>query len=81
MFLWTVPRGEYLSLSCSQFIERSPNHRLGCRADDIDDIRRHPWFRGIDWEAMETKQLQPPFVPDVRLLLPILESFIDDSVR
>lgn len=32
------------------------------------DIRQHPWFTSMDWEALEAKESQPPFVPDVRRL-------------
>jgi len=52
-----------------QFIERDPLTRLGCRPNGqgIEDIKHHPWFAGIDWDALDTKECQPPFVPDVRL--------------
>jgi hypothetical protein len=33
----------------------------------MEDIKRHPWFRTIDWKQLETKGLEPPFVPDVRV--------------
>jgi hypothetical protein len=29
------------------------------------DIQQHPWFISIDWQALEAKEAQPPFVPDV----------------
>lgn len=49
-------------------IERDPNQRLGCRPDGqgIEDIHNHPWFRSIDWERLENKECQPPFVPDMK---------------
>ena len=52
----------------SQFIDRDPNTRLGCRPNGqgIEDIRRHPWFSCIDWDAIEKKEAQPPFIPEVR---------------
>ena len=41
--------------------------RLGCRAlvPSIDDIHNHPWFARINWEKLEAKQLDAPYVPDV----------------
>jgi serine/threonine kinase 32 len=33
----------------------------------MQDIRKHPWFKGIDWDNLELKESQPPFVPDVSL--------------
>ncbi|TFK21169.1 kinase-like protein [Coprinopsis marcescibilis] len=49
-------------------LEREPTSRLGCRPNGqgLDDIKRHPWFQGIDWEALENKQCQPLFVPDMK---------------
>lgn len=43
------------------FLERDPSKRLG----GIEEIQKHPWFRGIDWEAMYRKEVVPPFEPDV----------------
>ncbi|ETW83280.1 camp-dependent kinase-like protein [Heterobasidion irregulare TC 32-1] len=49
-------------------LERNPNTRLGCRAlvPSIDDIYSHPWFARINWEKLEAKQLDAPYVPDQR---------------
>lgn len=33
---------------------------------EYHDIRKHPWFSPIDWDSLENKEVQPPFVPDVR---------------
>ncbi|EMD33910.1 hypothetical protein CERSUDRAFT_117440 [Gelatoporia subvermispora B] len=50
------------------FLDRNPKTRLGCRDKDlgIDDIRTHPWFANMDWDALENKDTQPPFVPDMK---------------
>ena len=58
----------------SSFLERDITKRLGCKpdAEGLEEIRDHPWFSSIDWDKLENKQLQPPFVPDVRLLTPWL---------
>ncbi|KAF9466491.1 kinase-like domain-containing protein [Collybia nuda] len=50
------------------FITRDPETRLGCRPNGqgIKDIRQHPWFETIDWDTIETKECQPPFVPDMK---------------
>jgi serine/threonine kinase 32 len=49
-----------------QFIDRDPTTRLGCRPNGqgIEDIRRHPWFSCIEWDTIEKKESQPPFIPD-----------------
>jgi serine/threonine kinase 32 len=50
------------------FIDRDPHTRLGCRVDGqgLEDIRPHPWFARFDWDALERKECQPPFVPDMK---------------
>jgi serine/threonine kinase 32 len=51
----------------SQLLDRNTTTRLGCRPNGqgMTDIRRHPWFKSIDWDSLEAKEIQPPFVPDV----------------
>jgi serine/threonine protein kinase len=44
---------------------RDPTQRLGCRAGGVEDIKRHPFFRTIDWEKLERKELEAPFKPTV----------------
>ncbi|KAI0042868.1 kinase-like protein [Auriscalpium vulgare] len=47
-------------------LDRNPKTRLGCRslATSLEDVRAHPWFARVNWEKLEAKQLDPPFVPD-----------------
>ncbi|KAI0303627.1 kinase-like protein [Multifurca ochricompacta] len=49
-------------------LERDPKKRLGCRTgvSSIDEIQSHGWFSRINWEKLEAKQLDPPFVPSNR---------------
>jgi serine/threonine kinase 32 len=49
-------------------LDRTPSHRLGCRPNGqgIIDIHQHPWFTSIDWDTLEAKESQPPFVPDMK---------------
>lgn len=34
--------------------------------DGVAEVKRHPWFRGVDWVAVLNKLLTPPFVPNAR---------------
>jgi cGMP-dependent protein kinase len=43
----------------------NPGERLGCQAGAIDDIRKHKWFVGMDWEALRNRTIKPPYVPKV----------------
>ncbi|XP_018329229.1 protein kinase DC2 [Agrilus planipennis] len=39
--------------------------RLGNMKSGADDIKRHRWFKGIDWHEVEDRKLTPPIVPKV----------------
>jgi len=40
--------------------------RIGILKGGADDIQKHKWFKGIDWDAMLRKEIPPPIVPEVR---------------
>jgi len=44
---------------------RDPTQRLGCGKDDGDEIIRHPFFAGIDFDKLLNRSYQPPFKPKV----------------
>jgi serine/threonine protein kinase len=50
----------------SELLDRNPRYRLGGGVDDFEEIKRHPFFIGMDWEALYKKELEPPFKPDVK---------------
>ena len=31
---------------------------------DIRDIMKHKFFEGVDWSAVESKMMDPPYVPE-----------------
>uniref|UniRef100_A0A674NNV8 Protein kinase C n=1 Tax=Takifugu rubripes TaxID=31033 RepID=A0A674NNV8_TAKRU len=45
-----------------RFFERDPTRRLGI----VGDIRLHPFFKMIDWPALERREVEPPFKPKVK---------------
>jgi protein kinase A len=40
--------------------------RFGNMVRGARDVRGHRWFHGVDWDALLRKQLNAPFVPDVK---------------
>ncbi|XP_046866138.1 atypical protein kinase C isoform X2 [Drosophila willistoni] len=46
------------------FLNKNPADRLGChRESAFMDIVSHPFFKNMDWELLERKQVTPPFKP------------------
>jgi serine/threonine protein kinase len=43
-------------------LTREPSERLGGRAG-AEEIKTHPFFAAIDWDALMERRLQPPFNP------------------
>ncbi len=47
----------------SAFFTHDPDKRLG--SDGVDKIKKHPFFKNIDWEAIINKKIKPPFIPRI----------------
>lgn len=44
-----------------QLFERDPTRRLGI----VGNICLHPFFKTINWQALERREVEPPFKPKV----------------
>lgn len=49
----------------SKLLRKNPNARLGAKPKKADAIRKHRFFRTVDWVALERRQVEPPIVPIV----------------
>ena len=47
----------------SGLLEKDPTQRLGSKG--VDEIKKHPFFKGINWELVEQKKLPPAIKPVV----------------
>ncbi|KAI3726927.1 hypothetical protein L1987_66734 [Smallanthus sonchifolius] len=46
-------------------LQKDPSLRLGSGPRGADDIKKHKWFRTINWKKLECRELQPKFKPVV----------------
>uniref|UniRef100_A0A8C6NTI5 protein kinase C n=1 Tax=Nothobranchius furzeri TaxID=105023 RepID=A0A8C6NTI5_NOTFU len=49
-----------------RLLRRNPERRLGSGEKDAEEVKKQPFFRNVDWEALLQKKVPPPFVPSVR---------------
>ena len=48
----------------SKLLVRDVKKRLGT-VGDFEEIKKHSWFKDIDWEKLYNKKIVPPFKPKV----------------
>ncbi|NXC21543.1 GRK5 kinase, partial [Corythaeola cristata] len=51
---------------CEMLLAKDPQQRLGCGADGAAEVKRHPFFRTINFKRLEAGVMTPSFVPDPR---------------
>ena len=60
-----IPK-EYDSSICdfiNRLLKRKPNERLGSR-QRIQEIKKHPWLIDVQWELIESRIVDSPFIPE-----------------
>lgn len=56
---------EYAKDIIKRLLVHDKTARLGCLSKGADDIKRHKFFRGVDWNALHSRRIQAPILPQV----------------
>ncbi|GAB4856225.1 Serine/threonine-protein kinase AtPK2/AtPK19 [Ancistrocladus abbreviatus] len=46
-------------------LQKDPSKRLGSGSTGSEEIKRHKWFRPVNWKKLEAREIQPSFRPEV----------------
>ena len=61
---------DYVSKQAKDLINKllvtNPKKRLGWGPGGVDKIKNHPYFKDVDWEKAWKKELDPPFIPELK---------------
>ncbi|XP_073732213.1 serine/threonine-protein kinase N2 [Misgurnus anguillicaudatus] len=49
-----------------RLLRRNPERRLGAGERDAEDVKKHLFFRDIDWNGLLAKKVKPPFIPTIQ---------------
>jgi len=60
----------HLDVKAKDLIKRLLTHdrakRFGCLKNGAEDIQKHKWYKGMDWDALVDRRIPPSFVPSVK---------------
>ena len=68
----------------TRLLRKEPRKRLGVGPNDINVIKKHRFFRKIDWKKLEAKELEPPIKPlvtDPELAENFAKDFTDRTIE
>ncbi|KAJ3682921.1 hypothetical protein LUZ60_013148 [Juncus effusus] len=46
-------------------LNKEAKKRLGSGTSGSDEIKNHKWFKSINWRKLESREIQPTFIPNV----------------
>mmetsp|Transcript_104653 Transcript_104653/g.223690 ORF Transcript_104653/g.223690 Transcript_104653/m.223690 type:complete len:365 (-) Transcript_104653:38-1132(-) len=60
---------KHFDVKAKDLIKRLLTHdkakRFGCLKHGSEDIQKHKWYKGMDWDALGARQVKPEFIPGV----------------
>jgi serine/threonine protein kinase len=46
-----------------RLLDKNPETRLGSGVDDVEELKKHPYFTNIDWDRVYKKEYRPQWIP------------------
>ncbi|XP_026433978.1 serine/threonine-protein kinase AtPK1/AtPK6-like [Papaver somniferum] len=46
-------------------LQKEPERRLGSGPTGADEIKKHKWFKSVNWKKLDEREFKPKFKPDV----------------
>ena len=65
----------------SGLLKLDPPERLGGTLRGTESIRCHPFFWGLNWEALEARELTPPYTAHCAASNKAITAKFDESAR
>ncbi|KAJ3054602.1 serine/threonine protein kinase psk1 [Rhizophlyctis rosea] len=50
---------------CTKLLKKNPKHRLGAGEDGATAVKKHQFFRKIDWKKLAAQEVTPPIIPEL----------------
>jgi len=61
---------KHFDVKAKDLVKRLLTHdrakRFGCLKHGAEDIQKHKWYKGMDWDALNNRQVKPPYIPSVK---------------
>mmetsp|Transcript_98946 Transcript_98946/g.284269 ORF Transcript_98946/g.284269 Transcript_98946/m.284269 type:complete len:360 (-) Transcript_98946:79-1158(-) len=61
---------KHFDVKAKDLIKRLLTHdrakRFGCLKNGAEDIQKHKWYKGMDWEALAARTVKPAYLPAVK---------------
>jgi len=56
----------FVSNEAADLIQKFLTRDQVSRLQDYEVIKKHPWFRSLNWEKLLKREITPPFIPSVK---------------
>lgn len=61
-----IPLSDEVQDFILKLLNKDPKKRLGGGPDDVEEVKRHPFFAGVKWDEVLAKKTKPQWVPKLK---------------